>query len=109
MITAVCLVVGLVIGSALSQPTANTILQNQIEAAEQAKAASGPGKFLMVGGQSNMSNVTTPPISQIDVGLGMDTLLQIALIALLLAAVSSMMSISRITKYEPIEILMERN
>ena len=30
MITAVCLVVGLVIGSALS--TANTILQNQIEA-----------------------------------------------------------------------------
>ena len=49
MITAVCLVVGLVIGSALSQPTANTILQNQIEAAEQAKAASGPGKFLMVG------------------------------------------------------------
>lgn len=109
MITAVCLVVGLAIGSALSQPTANTILQNQIEAAEQAKAASGPGKILMVGGQSNMSNVTTPPISQIDVGLGMDTLLQIALIALLLAAVSSVMSISRITKYEPIKILMERN
>ena len=56
-----------------------------------------------------MSNVTAPPISQIDVGLGMDTLLQIALIALLLATVSSMMSISRITKYEPIKILMERN
>ncbi len=109
IITVVCLVVGLGAGSALSQPAANAILNNQVEAAESAKASSGPGRVLMVGGQSNMSNISTPPISEIDVGLGLDTLGQIALIALLLAAASSVVSISRITKYEPIKILMERN
>lgn len=109
VIMVVCLVAGLGLGSVLSQPVADTILQDQVAAAEESNTAAGGGKFLMVAGQSNISNVSSPPISELDVGLDTATIAQIAAIALLLALLSSAVGIRKITKFEPIKILMERN
>jgi putative ABC transport system permease protein len=109
VIMAVCLVAGLGLGTVLSQPVADAILQDQVAAAEETNAAGGGGRFLMVGGQSNISNVSTPPISELNVGLDAATIAQIAVIALVLALLSSAVGIRKITKFEPINILMERN
>ena len=109
IITVVCLGVGLGVGRVLSQPAASVILNGQIKAAEEAKTLDGSKKFNIVVAGQNMENENVKPISKIDVGLGLDTLGEISLIALLLAAASSVVSIRKITKYEPIKILMERN
>ena len=53
--------------------------------------------------------VNDDPITEINVMLGIDTMIQLMLISLLLASVAAFAAISRITKYEPIKILMERN
>lgn len=109
VIMTICLVAGLGLGTVLSQPVADAILQDQAAAAEETNTAAGGGKFLMVGGQSNISNISTPPISELDVGLDAATIAQIAVIALLLALLSSSVGIRKITKFEPINILMERS
>jgi putative ABC transport system permease protein len=53
--------------------------------------------------------VNDDPITEINISLGIITLLQIMLVSLLLASAAGFAAISRITKYEPIKILMERN
>jgi hypothetical protein len=52
---------------------------------------------------------TPEPLSEINVRLGFDVMVQIAGISLLLAFIASAMGIANITKHEPIKILMERN
>ena len=49
------------------------------------------------------------PLEQVDVSVGMDTIIEMAVIALALASLASLTAITKITKYEPIKILMERN
>jgi putative ABC transport system permease protein len=54
----------------------------------------------------------TPPaqgLTEMDVGLGFDTVWQISLIAVFLAAAASIAGIISITRHEPIKILNERN
>ena len=53
--------------------------------------------------------VDDAPIDEINISLGIDTVLQLIIISLLLASLAGFAAISRITKYEPIKILMERN
>jgi putative ABC transport system permease protein len=53
--------------------------------------------------------VNDDPITEISISLGIDSIVQIILISLLLASAAAFAAISRITKYEPIKILMERN
>ena len=47
-------------------------------------------------------------LDELNVFLGMDTILEITAIASLLATAAGLAAISKITKYEPIKILMER-
>ncbi|MBU3093115.1 FtsX-like permease family protein [Clostridium sp. CF011] len=105
IITTICLVIGLGIGSVSSQPIANALLKNQITAAENASA--GADKMMSFGSDSDTSN--DKPVSELGAHLSLDSLWKISLIALLLASASSIVSTSKITKYEPIKILMERN
>ena len=49
------------------------------------------------------------PLDEMKVNVGLDTVAEIILISLLLASFAGVVSISKITKYEPIKILMERN
>lgn len=110
IITCVCLAVGLGVGSLSAQPVTNALLANQIELAEEAanQLPSG-GNMMMMAPQSSFPSADVEPLSSLDLSLNMNSALQIIGIALLLVSLASLLSISRITKYEPIKILMERN
>ena len=105
IITAACLVIGIFVGSLVAQPISTELLAQQQETAQNIQDNLFVGQA--IAGLSRVVN--DDPISEIDVSLGIDTILQIMLISLLLASVAGLAAISRITKYEPIKILMERN
>lgn len=107
IITMFCLVIGIGVGTLVSQPVTNTLLAQQIENAQEAAQSPSNGKLMMVVGGSSSS--TENPIDELDVSLGVDTVIEIVIISLLLASVAGLAAISKITKYEPIKILMERN
>ncbi len=107
VITMACLVLGLGIGSAVSQPMADSMLQNQIEIAEQNQNANGGSN----GGATTLDDIINPakPLSEVSIQIDSTAVLKISVIALILAGVSSLVGIMYITKYEPIKILSERN
>jgi len=104
-ITAVCLIIGIFVGSLVAQPISTELLAQQQETSQNIQENFFAGRD--IAGLSRVVN--DDPITEIDVSLGIDTILQIMLISLLLASVAGFAAISRITKYEPIKILMERN
>ncbi len=103
MITLVCLIVGLSAGTAAAQPVSDTLLKNQIEQI-QVNTVNDFGYSI---GEVNAPSVEM--LETMDVGLNSDVIIQINLVSLLLAAAASVSGIMRVTKYEPIKILMERN
>lgn len=107
MITSICLVVGIGIGNTLSQPIADTLIAGQIEAMENKQQ---PGMNFTNGSLSiGMNDSDVEPLQSIDVTLSLEAILQIVLIALALALLSSATGVIFITKYEPMKILSERN
>lgn len=111
MISFVCLILGLGAGSAMAQPVADNMLTSRVAAAEAESSSGGGGKVLMSGGQVSTSDNAAgySPESEIEVSLGTDTIGQIILITLLLAALSGVIGVAFITQYEPLKILRERN
>jgi putative ABC transport system permease protein len=112
IITTLCLVVGLGAGATAAQPMADRLLAGEVESALEEAANSGEGgRVLMAGGQVQTDDPASGyrPISDIEVAIGIDVIFQIIIIALALAAVSSVIGIIRITQYEPLKILRERN
>jgi len=107
-ITLFCLVLGIGAGSLAAQPVSDTLLTQQVENAQKLKELGGGGYFSMNIGDNSRA-VDDDPIDEVNVTLGMDTILQLMIISILLASVAGLAAISRITKYEPIKILMERN
>jgi len=106
IITLFCLVLGIGAGSLAAQPVSNSLLTRQVENAQKIKEADSGYFMKQIGGDSRA--VDDNPINKINVTLGIDTILQIMLVSLLLASVAGFTAISRITKFEPIKILMER-
>ncbi|MDR3305720.1 MAG: ABC transporter permease [Clostridiales Family XIII bacterium] len=116
VITAVCLVVGLGVGMVVAQPVTDVMLAQQVAAAEEAETAGmpggGAGGFMtaniassgMFGGQADAE-----ALKDLDVSLGWVTLLELIGIAILLSSLTGLIATQKITKYEPIKILMERN
>lgn len=109
MITLACLVIGLGVGRLAAQPVTNALLAGQVAAAEAAEEQQPAGGMMMMPPQTTTTAADAEPLGNIDISLGTDTALQITGIALLLATLAALIAISRITKYEPIKILMERN
>jgi ABC-type transport system, involved in lipoprotein release, permease component len=105
ILTVICLVIGLSVGVVTAQPVANSLLTQQIEAAKSTNIG-GP---IMIGGTSDGGTTNVEPLSEIDIQLSTNAIIQIMGISLLLATLTSVVGISFITKYEPIKILMERN
>ena len=105
VITVFCLIIGTFAGSFVAQPISNRLLVQQSENAQNIQESLFVGRDL--GSISRVVN--DDPITEINVTIGLDTILQLTFISLLLASVAGFASISRITKYEPIKILMERN
>jgi len=108
IITAFCLCAGFGIGKTAAQPVSNTLLAGQIESAKAAAQGQMQGGFSVIT-MSGMGTMELVPLEEVDVSVGIVTILEIAGIALLLASLASVVAISKVTKYEPIEILMERN
>lgn len=111
VITSVCLALGLGIGKLTAQPVSNVLLQGQIEAVQSAQSSENGGATSGKTGSAlapqEQSNVET--LTELKVGMDMNTVFEIIMIALLLAGISSAMGIIYITRYEPIKILNERN
>ncbi|MDR1563810.1 MAG: ABC transporter permease [Oscillospiraceae bacterium] len=124
-ITCACLILGVGVGAAAAQPITNVLLKQQAAAVETAQAdyagsfEGGPagrsdganfrssGRGMM--GAPSQQSANVKPLSEMKITIGFNTMLEIIGIVLLLASIAGFISISRITKYEPIKILMERN
>lgn len=123
VITCVCLVIGIGVGAVVAQPVSDILLEVQIEAENSSTAndfsnmAQGNRTMTAGGGGNRMGAMsltgpgasTVKPLSEMKITLGFNTILEIIAIALILASISGLVSISKITKYEPIKILMDRN
>jgi len=113
-ITAICLVVGLAAGGLVAQPISDTLLAAQVESAVSEQETQDAG-FVMFGAGGRAGQATggasqqAEPLSELNVSLGGRTIAEIIGISLLLATLAGVVSISLITKYEPMKILMERN
>ncbi|MFL1377759.1 ABC transporter permease [Nocardiopsis protaetiae] len=124
ILTATCLVAGLALGALVAQPVTDTLLAGQVAAAETATEAPGTmgGGGMGMGGRGGMGMgggagafgppggaTDAEPLTELAVGLSPAGIGQIALVAFLLATLAGAVAISRITKYEPMKILAERN
>jgi len=112
MITTLCLVIGLAMGATAAQPMADRLLAGEVESAfEDAQNSGLGGRALIAGGEVQTDDPAAGyrPISDIEVAVGIGVIFQIIFIALALAALSSVIGIIRITQYEPLKILRERN
>jgi len=113
MITTLCLVIGLGIGSAAAQPIGDGLLESRVAAAEERSAELGHDRVASVvifGGQmQTVHSIGHRPESEITVGMGANTVIQIIFITLGLAALSGIIGVALITQYEPLKILRERN
>jgi putative ABC transport system permease protein len=107
-VTAASTATGLLIGVLVAQPVTNVLLAGQVAAAESAQAETqggmGPGLF-----PGAPSTVDAEPLTELSVALTPLAVAQIAGLALVLATLAGLVTLSRITKYEPIKILQERN
>jgi len=102
-----CLIIGVGAGAAAAQPISDNLLSKQILNAQKMKDLGGGFFSKEIGGASK--TVDDNPIEKIDVSLGAGVVLEIAAISLLLASAAGFVSIIRITRYEPLKILMERS
>ena len=100
-ITCICFVLGIGAGTMLSQPVSDALM------AGQTKVSSSGGSTLS--DRMGTTNDTAAQIDKVSVSVDVITALEIFGISILLASIAGVISVSRITKYEPIKILMERN
>lgn len=98
-ITCICFVLGLGAGTALSQPVSDSMIRGitQTEATGSTSLA------------DRVSGTDSSQQESIDVSVNGVTSLEIFVVSLLLASIAGIISVSRITKSEPIKILMERS
>jgi putative ABC transport system permease protein len=99
VITCVCFVIGMGIGALVSQPISDAVMTGQAQ-------SSSAGSTSL----ADRLNVTdTEQKENINISVNAVTALEIFAISILLASISGVISVSSITKSEPIKILMERN
>jgi len=110
-LTLVCLIIGLSVGVPGAQPVSDMLLAGQVESA--AGASDGENQdigFTVIGGGGIFgAEETPPPLDVLDLSLRARTIAEITGISLALTSVAALAAIARITKYEPIKILMERD
>jgi putative ABC transport system permease protein len=107
VLTFVCLIVGFSASAVATQPIADSLLENQIEIAEQTQANNKTDSISSINPTDQAAAPTA--LSELKVHLGVDAAIEITLIAILLAIVASIIGVVYITRYEPTKILSERN
>lgn len=105
LIMAVCLILGIALGSLLAQPVTDMLLADQMS-----QALSGPALAGGMGGASfNGLATENSPITHINAALSLTTIMELTGIALILTAVAGAVSAACAMKYEPMRILRQRN
>lgn len=106
-ITVICLTIGLGSGSIVAQPIADSMIQVQVEIAQRNENNQSFGETTYIADSSNKKDIK--PISEIDIYLKSEAVMQICFIAIFISLITSSMAVISITKYEPMKILSERN
>ena len=102
---AVCLILGIALGSLLAQPVTDMLLADQM-----AQAIGGPSLAGSMGGASFGGLATdNSPITHINAALSLTTITELTGIALILTAITGAVSAAFAMKYEPMRILRQRN
>jgi len=98
-ITCICFALGMGLGAVLSQPVSDAIMAGQAESTDVGSTSLA----------DRLNGAGTGQTETVSVSVDAVTALEIFAISVLLASIAGAISVSRITKYEPIKILMERN
>lgn len=122
VVTMISILIGTIIGSIVSVPTANYMLKNEISSQQSSQdqinqnfgrgvrlggdgaVTTGNGKLIsMFGGNSNVNYV-----DQINAVIDAKTILELALIGIVLTVISGSISMIFISRYTPLKILSSR-
>ena len=95
VITCICFVLGVGVGTMLSQPVSDAIMTGQAQSADTGSTSLA----------DRLSGTEAEQTEKISVSVDAVTALEIFAIAILLASIAGIISVSRITKCEPIKIL----
>ena len=101
VITFICFALGMGAGAALSQPISDIMLAGQT-------ASSDTGSSTL-SDRLNAEAGITEQSAGVEISVNGITALEIFAVSILLASIAGIISVSRITKCEPIKILMERD
>ena len=101
VITCICFTLSMGVGSVLSQPISDRMLAGQARSADTGSST--------LSERLNEESGLAAQRAEVDISVNGRTAIEIFAVAVLLATVTGLLSVSRITKYEPIRILMERN
>ena len=105
LIMAVCLFLGIALGSLLAQPVTDMLLADQMS-----RTLSGPALASGMGGASFGGLATdNRPIAHISAVLSFTTIMELVGIALILTVIAGAASAAFAMKYEPMRILRQRN
>ncbi|WHY79760.1 ABC transporter permease [Neobacillus sp. WH10] len=113
VITALCLAIAIPVSGVVAQPISNSMLKSQNEAIKEQDSAnqtnSMNGMVIVSNGQNQDQNSSTKTIDSINTKINSETIWQIIIVALILAGISSSVSVYYISRFEPIKILSNRN
>ncbi|MFA7725139.1 MAG: FtsX-like permease family protein [Candidatus Izemoplasmatales bacterium] len=104
IITGICLIAGLGIGTSISQPVADIMIKNQIETVNDSNDNTNGISII-----NESESGGAEPLNELKISLNIEAVSQIIVVSLLLAVISSLTGILYITKFEPMKILSERN
>ena len=99
VITCICFVLGMGLGTVLSQPVSDAIMTGQARSPDTGSTSLA----------DRLNEAEAKQAENISIIIDAVTALEIFAVAVLLASIAGIVSISRITKYEPIKILIQRN
>ena len=100
-VTCICFVIGMGTGAMLSQPVSDALVAGQTQSTDIGGTTLSDRLKEASGEENEPENIS--------VSVNGITALEIFAVSILLASIAGIISVSRITKYEPIKILMERN
>jgi putative ABC transport system permease protein len=99
VITCLCFILGMGAGTMLSQPISDAIMTGQAQSSDTGSTSLA----------DRLNGTDEEQAEKIDISVNAVTALEIFGLSILLASIAGIISVSRITKSEPIKILMERN
>ncbi len=104
-VMALCLCIGLGVGSVIAQPVSNAIMDEQIDLAKQQPQPNyGDILFSTAGANENMS-----ALQEVEIVPAPESILFIIVISLALGLLTNAAGIFYVTRYEPMKILSERS